>query len=331
MPADLHLLPKFRDRLSYLYAEHAIVERESHSIALHGQDPDGEPAVTQVPVCDIALLMLGPGTKLSHAAVDVLARNNCLVAWVGEQGVRMYAFGTGGTHSSARLQKQALWASDPTLRLQTVRKLYGMRFPEAVDPSVTIEQLRGMEGIRVRNAYRDLSDKYGVEWHGRSYDRNRWTGGDPVNRAISAANACLYGVCHAAILGMGFSPALGFIHVGKQLSFVYDLADLYKLDISVPVAFAAAAEGPEDIDRRVRYALRDRFRETRFLERVSDDLMALFGPDDEDTDIFDDDPALPGELVGGVPGGAAYRPPPAPSQTQKQAPEVEDDPFADDE
>ena len=308
MPADLHLLPKFRDRLSYLYVEHSTVEREANSIAFYARDPGNEDefTCTQVPVCDIALLMLGPGTRLTHSAVDVLARNNCLVAWVGEDGVRMYAFGTGGTHSSARLLKQAALACDPALRLQTVRRLYGMRFPEAVDPEVTIEQLRGKEGYRVRQAYQTIAAKYGVEWEGRSYDRNKWQGADPANRALSSANACLYGICHAAILSMGFSPALGFIHVGKQLSFVYDLADLYKLDLSVPVSFEEAAKGGDDIDRRVRLALRDRFRETKFIERVADDLMAIFGPDSEDTEVFDHDPSLPGSLVGGVEGGVAY-------------------------
>ncbi|MDX2064749.1 MAG: type I-E CRISPR-associated endonuclease Cas1e [Fimbriimonadaceae bacterium] len=306
MPQDLTLIPKLRDRLTYLYIEHAVVEREENSIAFYAQSEDGELTFTQAPICDIALLMLGPGTKLSHRAVEILARNNVLVAWTGEEGVRLYAFGTGGTHSSARLLKQAEWVSSPETRLAVVRKLYGMRFPEATDPDVTIEQLRGKEGIRVRRAYEQASRTYGVEWTGRNYDRNKWQGSDPVNRALSSANACLYGVCHAAILSLGFSPAMGFIHTGKQLSFVYDLADLYKLDLSVPVAFSAAAEGPEDIDRRVRHQLRDRFRETKFLARVADDLLAIFGPDDEEADTYDDDPALPGKLVGGAEGGVAY-------------------------
>ncbi len=305
MPADLQLLPKFRDRLSYLYIEHARVEREQNSIAFYAKDGE-DLTMTQVPVCDIALLMLGPGTKLSHGAMDVLSRNNCLIAWTGEEGVRLYAFGTGGTHSSERLLRQARLVSDPALRLQTVRKLYGMRFPEALDPDVTIEQLRGKEGYRVRQAYKDLAMKHGIEWEGRSYDRNKWQGADPANRALSAANACLYGVCHAAVLGMGFSAALGFIHTGKQLSFIYDLADLYKLELAVPIAFEQAALGAEDIDRRVRQTLRDRFRETKFMERVASDLMSIFGADEEDTERFDADPSMPGELVGGAEGGKSY-------------------------
>lgn len=118
------------------------------------------------------------------------------------------------------------------------------------------------------------------------------------HRALSSANACLYGVCHAAILTMGFSPALGFIHTGKQLSFVYDIADLYKLELSVPVAFEQTAMGSDEIDRRVRLALRDRFRETMFVAKVAEDLISLFAGDieDEEMEVYDDDPAMPAGL-----------------------------------
>lgn len=300
MPANLHLQPRFRDRLSYLYVEHALVERCQNAIAFYNDA--GE---MQVPVADIALLMLGPGTKLTHAAVDVLSRNNCLVAWVGEECVRLYAYGTGGSHSSARLLRQAKAVSDPEKRLEVVRKLYSYRFPEALSPEFSLEQIRGKEGFRVRSAYLDLAQKYGIEWQGRSYDRNRWIGADAPNAALSAANACLYGICHAAILSMGFSPALGFIHSGKQLSFVYDLADLYKLELSVPTAFREAAAGTEQLERRVRLALRDQFRESRFLERVAQDLLSLFGDDDED-EYYDEDPTLPGTFWDGATGGINY-------------------------
>lgn len=298
MPADLHLLPKLRDRLSYLYAEHCVIEREESAIALWDEE-----GMIQVPVASVALLMLGPGTKISHAAMDVLARDNCLVAWVGEGAVRMYAFGTGGTHSAARLLRQAELVSDPASRLRMVRKLYGMRFPEALDDEVSIEQLRGKEGFRVRTAYQEAAEKHGIEWEGRNYDRNQWSGSDPANRALSSANACLYGVCHAAILSMGFSPALGFIHTGKQLSFVYDVADLYKLEMAVPAAFQAVACGEANVDRAVRLALRDRFKETRFVSQVAQDLMSLFGSEipEEEMEVYDDDPALPAELWEGPP------------------------------
>lgn len=300
MPQDHTLVPKFRDRLSYVYVEHAVVEKEAQSICFY--DKEG---MTQVPVAAMALLMLGPGTKVTHRAMDVLARNNCLVAWCGEEGVRMYAFATGGTHSAERVLRQAALVSDPESRLRIATQLYQMRFEESVADK-SIEQLRGMEGIRVRDAYRRWSQQHGIEWTGRNYDRNRWGGGDPTNRALSAANACLYGVCHAAILSLGFSAALGFIHTGKQLSFVYDIADLYKMELAVPIAFAQAARGNEDLERRTRHAMRDAFREHRFLETVARDLMALLGGGEDEERDFDEDPALPGDLVGGVEGGVLY-------------------------
>lgn len=294
MPADLHLLPRFRDRLSYIYAEHAVIERDDKAVAIW----DAEGGKTQVPVASIGLFMLGPGTKISHSAIDVLARNSCLVAWVGEESVRMYAFSTGGTHSSARLVRQAELVCNPKDRMRIARKLYAFRFPDALSEEHSMEQLRGKEGIRVRTAYETLASHHGIEWRGRSYDRNKWQGSDTANRALSSANACLYGVCHAAILTMGFSPALGFIHTGKQLSFVYDIADLYKLELSVPVAFEQTAMGSDEIDRRVRLALRDRFRETMFVAKVAEDLISLFAGDieDEEMEVYDDDPAMPAGL-----------------------------------
>lgn len=171
MPQDHTLVPKFRDRLSYVYVEHAVVEKEAQSICFY--DKEG---MTQVPVAAMALLMLGPGTKVTHRAMDVLARNNCLVAWCGEEGVRMYAFATGGTHSAARVLRQAALVSDPESRLRIATQLYQMRFEESVADK-SIEQLRGMEGIRVRDAYRRWSQQHGIEWTGRNYDRNRWGGG----------------------------------------------------------------------------------------------------------------------------------------------------------
>src|SRR5207249_109763 len=129
-----------------------------------------------------------------------------------------------------------LWA-DPAQRLQVARRLYQMRFPEPWDDALTLQQLRGKEGIRVRDAYQRASRETDVPWTGRSYNRGSWSAADPVNRALSSATSCLYGVCHAAIVSAGYSPAIGFIHTGKMLSFVYDVADLYKPEIAIPIAF----------------------------------------------------------------------------------------------
>lgn len=289
---DLHLLPKFRDSLSFLYVEHVRIDRHENAIAFH--DADG---MTPVPVASLAVLMLGPGTNVTQAAIRVLAENNCLVIWCGEENVRFYASGTGGTRSAGALLHQAKMASDEELRLQVVKRMYRMRFEEDLLEDITIEELRGKEGSRVRTAYARTSAETGVPWSGRSYDRGDWKSADPVNRALSSANSCLYGLCHAAILSAGYSPAIGFIHTGKQLSFVYDIADLYKVDLTIPVAFKIAAEAPPETERAVRLAMRDIFRETRLVERIIPDIrLALGQTGGEEASEFDEDEALPAGL-----------------------------------
>jgi CRISPR-associated protein Cas1 len=280
---DLHVLPKVRDSQSFLYVEHKKIDQEDKAIALH--DKAGKVAV---PCANLTALLLGPGTSITHAAVKTLADNGCLVLWTGEGSVRFYAQGMGETRSARNLLRQARLCSDEQLRLQVVRRLYEMRFPEALDPELTLQQIRGREGIRVREAYAKSSRETGVEWTGRSYKRDSWAEADPVNRALSSANSCLYGVCHAAIVSAGYSPALGFIHTGKMLSFVYDIADLYKAEITIPAAFSAAAEGPYNLETRVRRACRDRFHNDRLLQRIIPDIERALSI------------ALPGEVPGEV-------------------------------
>jgi len=289
---DLHQLPKFRDALSFLYVEHVRIEQEQKSIALY--DADGK---TPVPAAGLSVLMLGPGTNITHAAIRALADNNCLVIWCGEQNVRFYAFGMGGTRSAKGILRQAELAADEAERLEVVRRMYRMRFREELPAGLTVQELRGREGIRVRTAYARASRETAVPWEGRSYKRTDWRSADPVNRALSCANSCLYGLCHAAILSAGYSPALGFIHTGKQLSFVYDIADLYKVDVTIPVAFQAAKEGDAELERRVRLRCRDIFRETRLVQRVVPDIRYALGETQEPAEFApDEDPALPTDL-----------------------------------
>ncbi|HLJ56868.1 MAG TPA: type I-E CRISPR-associated endonuclease Cas1e [Chthonomonadaceae bacterium] len=291
---DLHQLPQIRDRLSSLYVEHARIDRHEKSIAIWNDE-----GFTPVPAAALTVLMLGPGTKITHSAITTLADNSCLVVWCGEENVRFYAAGTGGTRSAYGLLKQARLASDPLQRLEVVKRMYRMRFQDALDNALSVEQLRGMEGVRVREAYARASRETGVAWAGRSYDRSNWASADPVNRALSCGNACLYGICHAAILATGYSPAIGFIHTGKQLSFVYDIADLYKVELTIPLAFQAAGDNPSNLERWVRHRCRDTFRESKLLQRIVPDIKrALGGNAAEDEPDFapDTDPALPTEL-----------------------------------
>jgi len=293
---DLHILPKVRDSISQLYVEHARIDRHENAIALH--DASGS---VPVPVASLAVLMLGPGTDITQAAIRVLAENNCLVIWCGEENVRFYASGTGGTRSSTAMLRQAWLASDERRRLGVVRRMYQMRFAEELDPQLTLEQVRGLEGMRVRAAYERLARECGIEWKGRSYDRGNWRATDIPNRALSVANSCLYGVCHAAILSVGLSPAIGFIHTGKQLSFVYDVADLYKVEVTVPIAFRAVSEGVKNLEREVRVRCREAFRERRLLTRIVPDLFAVMGEDSraaEETAPVDEDAAVPADWWG---------------------------------
>ena len=290
---DLRMLPKFRDSLSFLYFEHVSIDRHENAIAIH--DANG---MTPVPAASLAVLMIGPGSRITHAAIAVLAENNCLVIWCGDEIVRFYACGMGGTRSAAGLIHQAKMASDERLRHQVVRRMYCMRFLEDIADDVTIEQLRGMEGARVRTAYAKASSQTGVPWSGRNYDRSKWEKGDPVNRALSTANSCLYGLCHSAILSTVYSPALGFIHTGKQLSFVYDIADLYKVQLTIPLAFRIAANPPEDLERAVRMACRNKFWETRLVEKVVPDIRLALGEanDADEPSVFDSDQVRPADL-----------------------------------
>jgi CRISP-associated protein Cas1 len=292
---NLHDLPRFDDKLSYLYVEHAVVDQEDRAICFH--QPTG---ITSVPVAALAVLILGPGTSITHAAVKTAAENNCLLVWAGEEGVRFYAQGLGGTRHSRNLIRQARLVSNPITRLQVVVRMYCLRFADKPDPGLTLQQLRGKEGIRVRQAYAEAAKAHGIDWQGRNYQRGDWNMADPVNRALSAANSCLYGLVQAAMLAAGYSPALGFIHAGKQLSFVYDVADLYKVEQMVPLAFAIAAKNPPELERQVRLACRNRFREGSLARRILPDIAHVLDIPMEQVEAaeedYADDPALPAEL-----------------------------------
>jgi len=294
MPKDLHELPKLRDGLSYLFVQHCRIEQEAQAIALW--DKEG---VAVVPAAALGVLMLGPGTAITHAAVKALVENGCSITWVGDEGVRCYAQGMGETRKAYSLLKQAELFGRPEKRMEVIWRMYEKRFGYRLDHTLSPEQVRGMEGARMRDVYAEMSEAYGVPWSGRSYATTNWAASDPINRAISAANACLNGICHAAIVSGGYSPAIGFVHVGRQLSFVYDIADLYKTEITIPLAFQVTAESEYGVETRARYACRDAFRAHRLLQRLLPDIEELL---DVPTSISEckgdpDGPASPtGEL-----------------------------------
>lgn len=261
-----------KEREPFLHLRYGTVDVRDNALVLN----DVKGTRMQIPVGAIACLMLQPGTVVTHAAVKLCAEEDCLLIWCGEGGVRLYAAGSPGGARSDKLLFQLGLASDARRRLAVVREMFRRRFGDAVPDRRSVDQLRGLEGVRVRETYEALATKHGVAWKGRVYDPARWSHADAINRAISAANACLYGVTEAAVLVAGYSPAVGFLHSGKPLSFVYDIADLYKFDVSVPVAFEVVAAGVSgDVEGAVRRRLRDVFREQKLMARLVPDIEAV--------------------------------------------------------
>lgn len=267
-----------KERAAILFIERAQIDVKDGAFVAIGADETR----THIPIGGLACLMLEPGARISHAAVALAARTGTLITWVGEAGVRLYAAGQPGGARSDQLLWQAKLALDPDARLKIVREMYRRRFDEDAPSRRSVDQLRGIEGARVRRSYELLAQKHGVTWKRRRYDTGDWDAADVPNRCLSAATACLHGLAEAAVLAAGFAPAIGFLHTGKPLSFVYDVADLYKLETVVPVAFKIAgqhAKGKLDMtpDRAVRLACRDSFRETRLLSRIIPDIGAVLG------------------------------------------------------
>lgn len=254
-----------KDRVSMIFVYYGQIDMKDGAFVVV-DDVNGERK--HIPVGSVACIMLEPGTRISHAAVKLAAATGTLLIWVGEAGVRLYSSGQPGGARSDKLLYQAKLAMDEGLRLKVVRKMFEIRFGEKPPERRSVEQLRGIEGARVKKMYEIMAKKYGVSWKGRRYDPKHWEDGDLPNRCLSAATSCLYGVTEAAVLAAGYAPAVGFLHSGKPLSFVYDIADIYKFDTVIPVAFRIAAKKPDYPDREVRLACRDSFRQSRLLKRI---------------------------------------------------------------
>ena len=229
---ELQALPVIRDRMTFLYLERCRLNRQDSAITV--TDEEG---VVHIPAASISVLLLGPGTNVTHRAMELIGDAGVSVVWVGEHGVRYYASGRPLTHHTRLLLKQAELVSNTRKHLNVVRKMYVMRFEGEDVSRLTLQQLRGREGSRMRKLYREQSKKWGVAWDRRVYDPEDFAAGDPVNQALSAGNVCLYGLAHAVITALGCSPGLGFVHIGHDSSFVYDIADLYKAEVTIPIAF----------------------------------------------------------------------------------------------
>lgn len=277
VPIARHALARVGDRISFLYAERCVVNRDGNSLTIMDQR-----GIAHLPATQIAALLLGPGTKITYAAMALLGDAGVSTVWVGERGVRYYAHGRPPAKSSRMAEIQAEVVTHQRKRLNCARRMYAMRFPGEDVSILTMAQLRGREGARMKKVYETESKRTGVYWNRRSYDPNDFESSDPINQALTAASAALYGVAHAVIAALGFVPALGVVHTGTDRSFVYDIADLYKAEISIPAAFdsVAAAKGKPTVE--VRRHIRDYVVSHRLMPRMVKDLKSLFDiPDDE--------------------------------------------------
>lgn len=277
---ELYSLPAMRDRLSFLYLERCVLNRQDSAITV--TDARG---TVHVPAAILSVLLLGPGTNISHRAMELIGDVGTSIIWVGEHGVRYYAHGRSLTHSARLLIRQAELVSNVRSRIEVARKMYQLRFPGEDVSTYTMQQLRGKEGARIRSVYRQLSKRTGVVWSGREYDPDDFESGDPINKALSAAHACLYGIAHSVITALGCSPGLGFVHTGHERSFVYDIADLYKAEITIPISFEIAVESPKDIGAATRHAVRDKVMDGHILERAVKDIQYLLSTSEADADL----------------------------------------------
>lgn len=281
---DLQALPQIRDRMTFLYLERCQINRQDSAITVIDEE-----GIVLIPAAAISVLLLGPGTTVTHRAMELIGDAGVCIIWVGEHGVRYYASGRPLTHKAGLLMRQAALASNQKQHLEVVRKMYQLRFPGEDISHLTLPQLRGREGARVRSAYRRAAEEWGIDWNGRVYDPENFAEGDAVNQALSAGHACLYGLAHAVIVAMGCSAGLGFVHIGHENSFVYDIADLYKAETTIPIAFEIAAQQPDDLPAMTRRRVRDTFVQQHILERMVRDIKWLLSdsegnsPPEEDT------------------------------------------------
>lgn len=297
-------LTRVTDRISFVYLERATVHRDGNAITATDQD-----GVVHVPSAALGCLLLGPGTRVTHAAMSLLGDSGASVVWVGENGVRYYAHGRSLARSTRLLVRQAELVSNTRSRLAVARRMYAMRFPGEDVSAFTMQQLRGREGARVRGLYRRMAERFGVEWTRRDYDPEAFDDGDVANRALTVANTALYGVVHAVVVALGCAAGLGFVHTGNDRSFVYDVADLYKADVAIPAAFHVAGTPGADVETDVRRAVRDAVVQLRLMERIARDVTELLLGEEAPPEDWEQEDGLSlwsgrGEQV--VPGGVSY-------------------------
>jgi len=267
-------LPQIKEKYPFIYLERGRMEIDDSSVKWIDCDCN----VVRLPVAMLNCILLGPGTTVTHEAVKVMAAANCGICWVGEDSLMFFAGGQTPTSNTRNMRHQMMLASDPSKSLEVARRLFSYRFPDVNLQKKSLQQIMGMEGLRVRKLYEDMATKYNVGWQGRRFTPGKFVMSDTTNRILTAANAALYSIIMSAIHSMGYSPHIGFIHSGSPLPFIYDLADLYKRDLSIELAFFLTEKMAGLYDRhKVASEFRKRAIELDLLGRIGPDIETILG------------------------------------------------------
>jgi CRISPR-associated protein Cas1 len=269
----IETLSMARDRWTPLYLEHGRLEVDDASVTWISS----QKLVCRIPVATVSALILGPGTTVTHAAIKACAECNTPIIWMGEEGMRFYASGITPNHNNSMARVHATAWGNKKQHDEIARAMFRFRFEEVEVSSATVQQLRGMEGKRVKIQYAKFGAEYGVTWKGRNYNASQWDLADGINKCLSAANSSLYALTAAVCCSMGFIPQLGFVHDAGTLPFIYDIADLYKHETSWPAAFRALSINPADDGTLTRKLLKENIESTKLLQRMPRDLLKLFG------------------------------------------------------
>ena len=272
----IETLAPAKDRWTPLYLEHGRLEVDDSSVKWISASG----MLCRIPVATVSALLIGPGVTITSAAMKACAESNTPLCWTGEECMRFYAFGLAPNHTNEMPRLHAAAWADKKRRKLIAQRMFLMRFPGEDVADKTINELRGMEGLRVRALYNRLGLEYGVTWKGRNYDRSNWDTSDGINKALSTANASLYALCSAVVCSLGYLPSLGFVHDGGTLPFVYDVADLYKHLTSIPAAFMAIRQSAQDDGELVRQFLKELVEKEKILQSMPKDLAVLFGTDE---------------------------------------------------
>ncbi len=240
-----------------------------------------------IPFQLVSCVVLEPGTTVSHDALRLLARHGTGLVASGEDGVRLYASMPFGPDSSALARRQtALWA-DASDRIGIARRMYALRLGE-VFPAAEISVLRGIEGVRMKETYRRVAEQYGVEWEGRRYDREDPFAADLSNQAINHAATAVEAAALVAVAVSGAIPQLGFIHEDSGHAFALDVADLFRDNITLPVAFGAVREHLRTpavpFERIARKLSGKTLREKRVIPAMIDRIKDLLNANDDRRD-----------------------------------------------